>query len=355
MSAQTPGKLAKRTAPFIAPASSPPSSELESGEFLTQGARAAFEDAVLSGLLASPKTLPCKYFYDARGSRLFEQICETPEYYVTRTELALLKAVCSKVAKLVGPHVDVLEPGCGAGEKIRILLDALKQPRSFTPIDISRSSVEASARTLTRDYPNVAIHPLVADFTASFEAPSHFFAPQRSPYDAPSGRRLIFFPGSTISNFTPQDALPFLQRLRQVLRPGDFLFIGVDRIKDKEILERAYNDAQGVTAAFNLNLLRRIARELGVDLDPNTFSHRAFYDARACRIEMHLDSKCDQTIWVCGRPVSFRKGESIHTENSYKYSPEGFRSLATQAGYQVRETYSDQQELFSLYLCQVFG
>lgn len=349
------GRIANDSAPSGARDSSPPSGELESGEFLTAGARAAFEEAVLDGLLASPKTLPCKYFYDARGSRLFEQICQTPEYYVTRTELALLRSVCTQVAKLVGPAVDVLEPGCGAGEKIRILLDALERPRSFTPIDISRSSVEASARALSRDYPNVAIHPVVADFTGNLSAVSRSFAEPSEGHELPAGRRLIFFPGSTISNFTPQEAVPFLERLRQVLRQGDFLFIGVDRIKDKKILERAYNDAQGVTAAFNLNLLRRIARELGVDLDPKTFSHRAFYDTHKCRIEMHLDSKCDQTIWVCGRPVSFRKGESIHTENSYKYSPEGFRTLATRAGYRVRETYSDPQELFSLYLCQVIG
>lgn len=333
---------------------SPPSSEKGSGEFLNPGARAAFEEAVLNGLLSSPKTLPCKYFYDARGSRLFEKICETPEYYVTRTELSLLRAASPKVAEFVGPHVDVLEPGSGAGEKIRILLNALDRPRSFIPIDISKSAVEASARALAKDYPKVAIHPLVADFTSQLAFPSQFVG-EDPEKDAPPGRRLIFFPGSTISNFTPQEALPFLQRLRLVLRPGDYLFIGVDRIKDRGILERAYNDAQGVTAAFNLNLLHRIARELGVELDPTTFEHRAFYNERECRIEMHLESRCDQTVWIGGRPVSFRQGESIHTENSYKYSPDGFRTLATSAGYQVRETFSDPQELFGLYLCQVFG
>lgn len=326
----------------------------ETGEHMTPTTRIRFEKDVVSGLTQEKKTLPCKYFYDARGSRLFEEICKTPEYYVTRTETTLLRRACPEVAKVIGPGVDVLEPGAGAGEKIRILLDALDSPRSFIPVDISQTALEAAAESLRADYPGVDIHPLVADFTRPFDLPRHFFERQG---EAPGvhHRKMIFFPGSTISNFTPNDARPFLAGLRRVLAPGDFLFIGVDRIKDRTILERAYDDAQGVTARFNLNLLERVRRELDTDLDPNDFSHRAIYNSELSRIEMHLDSRRDQTISVCGRRISFRKGESIHTENSYKYSPEGFRELARDAGYEVKVIYSDDAGLFSLYLCAVFG
>jgi dimethylhistidine N-methyltransferase len=204
---------------------------------------------------------------------------------------------------------------------------------------------------LRRDYPDVAIHPLVADFTAPFAIPSHFL--ERD--DEKTHRKMIFFPGSTISNFTPEEARPFLRRLRDVLSEGDYLFIGVDRIKDRERLERAYDDAQGVTAAFNLNLLERIDRELDTDLDPQAFEHRALYNGQKSRIEMHLDSRHDQTFSVCGHRISFREGESIHTENSYKYSPEGFVALARSAGFDVTQTFSDKEDLFSLYLCRVFS
>lgn len=324
----------------------------ETDEHLTRAAREQFERDVLAGLTGQQKTLPCKYFYDARGSALFEEICETPEYYVTRTETALLRKVCPDVARRVGPELDVLEPGSGAGEKIRILLDALERPHSFSPIDISPAALHASVATLKRDYPDVEFHPLVADFTASFILPARFSAPAAN---GARRRRMIFFPGSTISNFTPGDAAPFLAGLRRVLDPGDFLFIGVDRVKDARVLQRAYDDARGATARFNLNLLERMRRELDTNIDPRTFRHRAIYDARLHRIEMHLVSIEDQIVSVCGRRISFRRGESIHTENSYKYSPEAFVALADCAGYRVEETYSDEHGLFSLYLCTVFG
>lgn len=324
-----------------------------SGAKLSETARGEFERDVLSGLGAQRKTLPCKYFYDARGSRLFEEICQTPEYYVTRTEVALLKRACPQVARRVGPGVDVLEPGSGAGVKIRILLDALDRPRSFIPIDISESAVKASATALDADYPDVTVHPLVADFTRSFEIPAHFF--ERHGRGETQHRKLIFFPGSTISNFTPNEAVPFLESLRGVLNPDDYLFIGVDRIKDPTVLERAYDDPAGVTAEFNKNLLHRIKNELDTDLDPRNFTHRALYNDECCRVEMHLVSTKKQTVHICDRPVTFEEGETIHTENSYKYSISGFSALARRAGFEVTETYSDPEGLFSLYLCRVPG
>jgi len=329
----------------------------ETTEHVSEQAREEFRRDVLTGLTSSPKSLPCKYFYDTRGSKLFEQICETPEYYVTRTELAILHEVCGKVARIVGPGADVLEPGSGAGEKIRTLLDALSRPRSFMPIDISKSAVYASAAELRRDYPSVKVFPIVADFTKPFDLPLEFTelnAPAAEP-GAERHAKVIFFPGSTISNFSPNEAVPFLQGLRSILGQGDFLFIGVDRIKDKARLECAYDDAAGVTAAFNLNLLERISSELETDLEPQSFQHRAVYNQELSRIEMHLDSKKRQTIRLCGQMINFEPGESIHTENSYKYSSDSFEKLADSAGFRVLRTFSDQEELFSLYLCEVPG
>ncbi len=315
-----------------------------------------FKRDIIAGLSAQPKTLPCKYFYDARGSELFEEICRTPEYYVTRTETSLLKRCCATVASRIGPGAHVLEPGSGAGEKIRLLLDALDTPRSMTLIDISESAIEASARELEQAYPQLRIHPLVADFTEEIELPTHFFEePPSSSTEPPTqtAPKLVFFPGSTISNFTPSEAVPFLRRLGNWLAEGDFLFIGVDREKNSDILERAYDDAAGVTAEFNLNLLSRIKNELETDLDPTKFEHRAVYNRTCSRIEMHLDSREDQVVHIEGQRIEFRRGESIHTENSYKYSPKRFRDLAEKAGYLVTEQFSDDDELFALYLCQV--
>ena len=261
-------------------------------------ARSEFERDVIAGLTSVPKTLPCKYFYDTRGSALFEQICETPEYYVTRTELAILKQACPQVAIKVGPQADILEPGSGAGEKIRTLLNALDTPRSFIPIDISKSALQASADTLSASYPDLEVIPLVADFTQRFELPSAFL--EKTPH-----RKLIFFPGSTISNFAPAEATSFLERLRNVLSSGDFLFIGVDRVKSVELLESAYDDAQGITAAFNLNLLERIASELPTTISSENFSHQARYDVEKNRIEMHLVSRCDQTVQIADVEINF--------------------------------------------------
>lgn len=315
-------------------------------EHRSERARSEFEQDVLDGLTTRPKTLPCKYFYDTKGSALFEKICETPEYYVTRTEIALLKQACPEVAARVGSSVDILEPGSGAGEKVRLLLDALDEPRSFILIDISKSAVELSASALRESYPELDVVPLVADFTQNFDLPQSFV--EKTPH-----RKLIFFPGSTISNFAPPEAKTFLEGLRRVLSPGDFLFIGVDRVKSRQLLEAAYDDAQGVTAAFNLNLLERIARELPTDLDAEKFRHQALYNSKESRIEMHLVSKEEQKVQIAGEEVHFEAGETIHTENSYKYTPHAFERLAQSAGFELEKSFTDAEELFSLYLCRV--
>lgn len=307
-----------------------------------------FERDVIAGLGAQPKTLPCKYFYDARGSELFERICQTPEYYVTRTELALLKEVSREVAERIGPRAWILEPGAGVGEKVQVFLAALDSPKGFVPIDISESALRDCVQAVAGQFPELWVHGLIADFTRPFSLPAHFDSGVSR-----DERRVVFFPGSTISNFPPKEARQFLVNLRAPLREGDFLFIGVDRIKRSELLNRAYDDAAGVTAAFNLNLLRRMARELDTDIDPDSFRHRAFYNEDECRVEMHLVSQKEQTVRVAECEFQFRLGESIHTENSYKYSPRGFAELARSAGFDLESTYSDPEQLFSLYLLRV--
>ncbi len=313
----------------------------QDGEALDDAAR--FRRDVATGLAAQQKSIPCKWLYNARGSELFEKICETPEYYVTRTEISLLEEVCQPVAQAIGPEADVLEPGSGAGVKIRLLLDALERPRTFVPIDISDSAVAQSVESLQKDYRDLHIVPVVADFTKGIHLPA-------SLTESAGGRRVIFFPGSTISNFSSSEARSLLHHFRELLRPGDFLFIGVDLVKDPEVLLAAYDDAQGVTAAFNLNLLNRIQEELAPELDVTSFEHRAVYREELSRIEMHLVSKSDQSVTVAGQEIRFSPGESIHTENSYKYTIDGFRELASAAGFTEGETFTDAHQYFSLHL-----
>ncbi|HEX6958025.1 MAG TPA: L-histidine N(alpha)-methyltransferase [Ferrovibrio sp.] len=310
-------------------------------------AAADFAADVQAGLSGQPKTLPSKYFYDAAGSALFEQICELPEYYPTRTELALLQSQAEVIAGTIGPDAELIEFGAGALRKVRLLLDALQSPRAYLPIDISGAHLAAQAETLARDYPDLAIMPIAADYTAALSMP---------PAAAGSRRRVGFFPGSTIGNFTPPEALGFLCHVAQILKGGNpagappaGLLIGVDLVKAPEILHAAYNDAAGVTAAFNRNLLRRINDELGGDFDLDRFAHYAFYQPRLQRIEMHLVSLAAQTVRIGGERYGFAEGESIHTENSYKYTPDGFRRLARQAGFQPTALWCDPQKLFSLH------
>ena len=304
-----------------------------------------FRDAVLRGLGGSPKTLPCKFFYDAEGSRLFDRICELPEYYPTRTELALLGQHAGAIASLVGPRARLIEFGSGAGVKIRLLLAALDDPAEYIPVDISREHLLQAASGLARDFPGLPISPVCADYTKPFALP-------RAAGVRPA-RNVGFFPGSTIGNFTPVEAASFLRRAAGLLGRGAIMIVGVDVPKDPAILRAAYDDAAGVTAAFNLNLLRRIDRELDADFDPALFRHEARWNEAASRMEMHLVSRVDQTVRVGRHRFDFEAGETIHTENSCKYSIDAFLALARTAGFAQVATWTDAAGLFSVHVIQV--
>ena len=276
-----------------------------------------FLSDVIDGLGQSPKTLPCKYLYDQQGSQLFEAICETDEYYVTRADLSLLDQYLNEISQIVGPGVHVIEFGSGAGVKTHHLLEALQQPRAYTPIEISASALEASATELRQAFPHIEIRPLQGDYTQPIPSSALTLEPEDAP-------RLVFFPGSTISNFTHDEAASFLRRIRNMIQPDGGLLIGVDLIKSLDILIPAYDDASGVTSDFNLNLLHRINRELAADFDPDQFRHEARYNTQHDRIEMHLVSQTEQQVHINGNTFEFASGESIHTENSHKYSIASF-------------------------------
>jgi dimethylhistidine N-methyltransferase len=297
-----------------------------------------FAADVLAGLRARPKTLPSKYFYDRAGSELFERITELPEYYPTRCELAILRTHAADIAQLF-PYGSVLvEFGSGSSKKVRLLLDAASQLAGYVPVDISGEFLQQEAAQLRREYP-VDVLPVAADFTRPFDLP-------RGVNGLP---RCGFFPGSTIGNFEPEQAVGLLRHFGQVLGPGAVLIIGVDLEKDSETLHRAYNDSLGVTAAFNLNLLARINRELGAQIDVRDFEHRAFYNREQHRVEMHLVSLRQQQIRLCGELIEFQAGETIHTENSYKYSLESFAALARAAGWTPAEIWTDPGNYFSVH------
>lgn len=298
-----------------------------------------FAAAVHDGLRRRPKAIPSKFFYDEAGSRLFEQICDLPEYYPTRTEIALLERQAGAIAAMIGADAELIEFGAGSLRKVRLLLDALERPRAYLPIDISGPHLLAHAAALAKDYPDLAVIPVPADYTASLRLP---------PPQSGARRRVGFFPGSTIGNFTPDEALAFLRHAARLLQGGGLL-LGVDLVKAPEILHAAYNDSQGVTAAFNRNLLHRINRELGGDFVPERFAHYAFYQPELRRIEMHLISRAAQSVAIGGAHYDFAEGESIHTENSYKYSLPGLRRLAEQAGFRSTAVWCDPQRLFSLH------
>lgn len=299
-----------------------------------------FETAVVSGLSSASKTLPCKFFYDQEGSRLFDLICELPEYYPTRTEIALLKTRAADMAALMGPHCHLIEFGSGSSVKIRILLDALEIPAACTSVDISRDHLLASAEALAGEYPDVEVAAMCADYTRPFEV--------AAPKSHPDARRVGFFPGSTIGNFSPDDAAEFLSTAAKLLSGGDFL-VGVDLNKDAKRLNAAYDDAQGVTAAFNLNLLTRINCELGGDFQMDGFAHQVLFNETLGRIEMHLRSRRAQTVKIGGVSFDFAADETIHTENSYKYSIGEFQDLAARAGFNALHSWTDPEELFSVH------
>lgn len=307
---------------------------------------AEFRADVIRGLSAPRRTLPCKYFYDARGAELFERICELEAYYPTRTERGILERHAGDMARLIGPRARVVEFGSGSAVKTELLLEQLDEPVAYVPVDISREQLQATAERLGQRFPRLEVLPVCADYTRAVTLPE------------PRGRArrtVVFFPGSTIGNFEPADAARFLAGVRQLVGPGGAALIGVDRRKDRHTLERAYDDPEGVTAAFNHNLLARINRELGANFDVDGFAHRAIYDEDAGRIEMHLVSRSDQIVQVPGDDGSpavfaFRRGEHVVTEHSYKYAPDGFRRLAAEAGFDTARTWSDADERFSLFL-----
>jgi dimethylhistidine N-methyltransferase len=303
---------------------------------LARTPRDEFAEALISGLRREPKELPCKYFYDAAGSELFDRICELPEYYPTRTETALLKQHAAEFAALMGKNVDLIEFGAGSLQKVGYLLGALDSPNAYMPIDISGDYLKDMAGKLRSAHPGLQVRPIVADFTKPLGLP------------VSGARRIGFFPGSTIGNFTHAEAFSFLERAARLLR-GGALLIGVDLIKDPAILHAAYNDAAGVTALFNKNILARANREMGSDFNLDAFAHYAPYNPVAQRIEMHLISLEKQTVNLGGATASFAEGETIHTENSHKYSVEGFRALAASAGFVPKTVWQDSKGLFSLH------
>lgn len=302
-----------------------------------------FADAVAAGLSKPQKAIPAKFFYDARGAKLFEEICALPEYYPTRTEIGILKACAPAVAQAVGPGCRLIEFGSGSARKVGILLDALKDPAAYVAIDISRESLLAGAEQIAGAYPKIEVAAVCADYTKPMTLP-----------ESNGGAKLGFFPGSTIGNFTPEEGARFLANAAKTLESGWFL-VGVDLKKDKRVLDAAYNDARGVTAKFNLNVLRRMNAEIGGNFDLAKFRHRAFYDPSKGRIEMHLESRGAQDVRVAGKTFRFADGETVHTENSYKYIVDEFKDFAKARGFESAAVWTDPEMLFSVHLLKAPG
>ena len=298
----------------------------------------AFAQDVIDGLSQHPKHLPPKYFYDATGSELFEQITRLPEYYPTRTELSILRDRGEAIATVIPQGAALVEFGAGATTKVRLLLQNCTLG-AYVPVDISRDFVMAQAEALRRDFPTLAVYPVAADFTAPFALPAEIA-------DMP---KVGFFPGSTIGNFEPHEACALLRSAREILGHDAQMVIGVDLEKNDRVLYEAYNDSAGVTGRFNLNVLVRINRELGGNFDLSAFMHRSIYNRERHRIEMHLISKKQQAVRMLGTSFSFRAGETIHTESSYKYSVERFGALARGAGWTVRKSWTDNARMFSVH------
>lgn len=299
-----------------------------------------FLEQVIAGLSASPRTLPSKFFYDARGAELFQQICELPEYYITRTETAILRAHGAEMAKSVGANAELVGFGTGAGQKTRLLLEHLENPIAYVPVDISKQRLIDSAIELRSAMPNLEILPVCADYLQPLRLP----VPTRTPDHV-----AVYFPGSTIGNLEPDVAGDFLRRVCRLCGPSGGLIIGVDLQKSREILEPAYNDSAGITAEFNLNLLVRANRELSADFNLPCWQHRAVYNEPAGRIEMHLVSERHETVHVGGESFEFAVGDKIISEFSYKHTRTGFAALAAKAGFRLSRTWTDPQELFAVF------
>lgn len=303
---------------------------------------ADLREEVLQGLARSPKRLSPKLFYDQRGSQLFDAITELPEYYPTRTEIGILETHGEAMADRLGREHVLIELGSGSSLKIQTLLAALR-PHVYVPVDISKEHLLASAHALAERFPGLMIRAACADYSGPFKL----------PLESGWSQLAAFFPGSSIGNFEPQEASALLRRVAGVLGEGGRLLIGVDLRKDPDVLNAAYNDAEGVTAAFNLNLLTRINRELEADFDISGFRHKAFFNAEASRIEMHLESLREQRVRVAGQEIAFERGETIHTECSYKYSIADFQSLARDAGFESEDVWMDAERLFSVHCLRV--
>ncbi len=303
-------------------------------------AREAFARDVVDGLTAARKTLRPKYFYDEEGSRLFEEITRVAEYYPTRTEIGILEEKGAEIARLIPAGGALVEFGAGSSVKIRIVLRALDKLAVYVPVDISAEFLAVQAEELQADFPKIKVCPVAADFTKPFDLPPEV---QGRP-------RVGFFPGSTIGNFDPPEAEAFLRHAGRILGRGAHMIVGVDLVKNRDVMRAAYNDSDGVTAAFNLNLLRRINRELGGDFDLDRFEHRAVFNEGRSRIEMHLVSRERQRVSVCGRKFDFSPGETIHTECSYKYTIETFGNLVERAGWSRLESWTDERDYFSVHV-----
>jgi L-histidine Nalpha-methyltransferase len=295
---------------------------------------------VIVGLSAEPRALPCKYFYDERGAALFQKICELPEYYITRTEIDILDRYRAEIASQLGSNIELIGLGTGAGTKTRILIEALNEPAAYIPVDISEKQLRKSTAFFRKIFPRLEILPVCADYLQPVVIPS----PRHK-----ATRNVVYFPGSTIGNFEPNEALEFLRRIANVSGRGGGLLIGVDLQKDPNVIEAAYNDSAGVTAEFNLNLLAHINRDTGADFDLSRWQHRAIYNSEAGRIELYLISTTDQTVHIGDREFRFRAGEKILTEHSYKHTPEGFIELAGQAGFDFAKLWTDDARLFGVF------
>jgi len=303
-------------------------------------AKSDFLSETIAGLSRRPPTLPCKYFYDERGAALFQKICDLPEYYITRTETAILRLHAHEMAQCIGPGSELIGLGTGAGTKTRILLEELEAPAVYIPIDISNKQLHQSTALFRRLFPGLEILPVSADYLEPFDLP----VPQRN-----GARKVVYFPGSTIGNFESEEAIKFLRRIVDLCEKNGALLIGVDLQKDRHILERAYNDYAGVTAQFNVNLLVRANRELGADFNPSRWHHCAIYNSSEGRIEIYLISQADQTVHIPGHVFHFRPGEKIITEFSYKHTPEGFTALARAAGFEFVQMWTDDARLFGVF------
>ena len=303
-----------------------------------------FLQDVLSGLSKDQKTIPAKYFYDEKGSQLFDQICDVAEYYPTRTEMAIMQDNILDIARFVGSGALLIEYGSGSSLKTRILLEHLNKMAGYVPIDISKEHLYQSAELLRKDFPDIPVVPVHADYSTPVDIPV-----AKETYE----RAVVFFPGSTIGNFDPEDALHFLKNIASLSGQGGGLLIGVDLQKDPDVLEAAYNDKAGVTAAFNLNVLERANKELNATFDVHHFEHRAIYNEEVGRIEMHLVSTKDQFVSIAGVTFAFVAGETIHTENSYKYTLPQFAALCKRADFKVERLWTDKRCFFSIHYLTV--